>query len=179
MAQSCMTLFNPMDCNLSGSSVHGILQARILKWVAISSSRGSSQPRDWTQVSYISCIVRQVLSHWYPPGEAHQYIKCYIIRSTFWTLNEMYVKVLKYEELYINSCDRICFLSKTELKQHYYNFKEKAICMEVMMTSNKKVSSTIAFDCYSVPGTRKHNYIQFSYVIIIPQPHYYITEKDK
>ena len=41
-AQSSPTLCDPMDCSLSGSSVHGILQARILKWVAISSSRGSS-----------------------------------------------------------------------------------------------------------------------------------------
>ena len=40
-----------MDCSLQGSSVHGILQARVLEWVAMPSSRGSSQPRDWTQVS--------------------------------------------------------------------------------------------------------------------------------
>ena len=44
--QSCLTLCDPMDCSLLGSSVHGILQARILEWVAISYSRGSSQPRD-------------------------------------------------------------------------------------------------------------------------------------
>ena len=44
--QSCLTLHNPVDCSLSGSSVHGILQVRILEWVAMSSSRGSSQPRD-------------------------------------------------------------------------------------------------------------------------------------
>ena len=50
----------PMDCNPPGSSVHGILQARILEWVAISSSRGSSWPRDQTQLSYISCIGRWV-----------------------------------------------------------------------------------------------------------------------
>ena len=48
------TLCNPMDCSLRGSSVHGILQARILKWVAISSSRGPSQPRDPTWVSWIA-----------------------------------------------------------------------------------------------------------------------------
>ena len=42
-----------MDCSLSGSSIHGILQARVLEWVAISFSRGSSQPRDQTQVSRI------------------------------------------------------------------------------------------------------------------------------
>ena len=50
-AQSCPTLCDPMDCSLPGSSVHGILQARVLEWVAISFSRGSSQPRDRTQVS--------------------------------------------------------------------------------------------------------------------------------
>ena len=43
VAQSCTTLGNPMDCSLPGSSVHGILQARILEWVAISSCRGSTQ----------------------------------------------------------------------------------------------------------------------------------------
>ena len=42
VAQSCLTLWDPMDCNLRGSSVHGILQARILEWVAMPSSRGSS-----------------------------------------------------------------------------------------------------------------------------------------
>ena len=54
VAQSCPTLCNPMDCSPPGSSVHGILQARILEWVAISFSRGSSQPRDRTQVSRIA-----------------------------------------------------------------------------------------------------------------------------
>ena len=43
-----------MDCSLPGSSVHGILQARILEWVVIPFSKGSSWPRDWTQVSYIA-----------------------------------------------------------------------------------------------------------------------------
>ena len=62
--QSCPTLCDPMDCILPGSSVHGVLQARILEWVAMLSSRGSSWSRDWTHVSYISCIGRQVLYHW-------------------------------------------------------------------------------------------------------------------
>ena len=51
--QSCLTLCHPMDCNPPGSSVYGILQARMLEWVAISFSRGSSQPRDQT---WASCI---------------------------------------------------------------------------------------------------------------------------
>ena len=54
--QSRLTLCDPMDCCPPGSSVHGILQARILEWVALPSSRGSPQPRDQTCVSYVSCI---------------------------------------------------------------------------------------------------------------------------
>ena len=69
MSDSC----NPMDCNLPGSSVHGILQARILEWVAIPSIRGSSQPRDQTQVSHIAdrcfnfCTTREALK-WENPS---------------------------------------------------------------------------------------------------------------
>ena len=51
VTQSSPTLCDPMDCSPTGSSVYGILQARILEWVAIPFSRGSSQPRDLTQVS--------------------------------------------------------------------------------------------------------------------------------
>ena len=54
VAQSCPTLCDPGDCSPPGSSVHGILQARILEWVAISFSRGSSGPRDRTPVSHIA-----------------------------------------------------------------------------------------------------------------------------
>ena len=53
VAQSCLTLCNSMDYSLPGSSIHGILQARILEWVAISFSRGSSRPRDQPRVSHI------------------------------------------------------------------------------------------------------------------------------
>ena len=58
--QSCPTLCDPVDYSLPGFSVHGTLQARIVEWVAMPSSRGSSQPRDQTQVSYISYIDRWV-----------------------------------------------------------------------------------------------------------------------
>ena len=60
--QSCLTLCDPMDCSLAGSSVHGILQARILEWIAISSSRGSSPPRDQTPVSCVFCIAGRFLT---------------------------------------------------------------------------------------------------------------------
>ena len=48
VAQPCPTLCNPMDCSLPGSSIHGILQASVLEWIAMLSSRGSSPPRDQT-----------------------------------------------------------------------------------------------------------------------------------
>ena len=54
VAQSCSTLLDPMDYSLPGNPIHGILQARILEWVAISFSRASSQPRDLTQISRIA-----------------------------------------------------------------------------------------------------------------------------
>ena len=53
VAQSCTTLFDPMDGSLPRSSIHGIFQAKVREWVAISFSRGSSQPRDQTWVSHI------------------------------------------------------------------------------------------------------------------------------
>ena len=61
VAQSCPTLCDPVGCSLPGSSVHGIPQARILEWVAISFSRGSSRPRNRTQAS---CIVGRRFNLW-------------------------------------------------------------------------------------------------------------------
>ena len=54
ITRSCLTLYNPMDFSPAGSSVYGVLQARIQEWVVISFSRGSSQPRDWTRVTRIA-----------------------------------------------------------------------------------------------------------------------------
>ena len=65
LLQSCLTLCNSMDYNLLGSSVHGILQARILEWVAMPASRGSSQLRDWILISHVFCTGRQVLYHYH------------------------------------------------------------------------------------------------------------------
>ena len=61
--QSCLILCNPMDQSPSGSSVRGILQAKILDWVAMPSSRGSSQPRDQTRIFNVSCVGRGILYH--------------------------------------------------------------------------------------------------------------------
>ena len=82
--QSCPTVCDPMDYSPPGSSFHGILQARILKWVAISFSRGSSPPRDLTQVS---CIAGRYFNLWAtreqpPKYQRHKTIITYSHKST-------------------------------------------------------------------------------------------------
>ena len=64
VSQSCLSLCDPMDCSPPGSSVHGILQTRTAGWVAMPSSRGSSQLRDQTHSSCVSCIGKRDLHHW-------------------------------------------------------------------------------------------------------------------
>ena len=68
VAQSGLTLCDPINCSPKGSSVHGILQARILEWVALPFSRGSSQPRDGTSVSCIAGGFLTIHTTW----EAHE-----------------------------------------------------------------------------------------------------------
>ena len=67
--QSCPTLCDHMACSPPGSSVNGILQARILEWIAMHSFRWSSWPRDQTHIFYISHIGTRVLYHLVPPGK--------------------------------------------------------------------------------------------------------------
>ena len=72
VTQSCLTLCDHMDYSLPGSSVRGILQARILEWVAISFTRGSSRPRLHT---WVSCIAGSFFTVW-ATREAQKYIQC-------------------------------------------------------------------------------------------------------
>ena len=88
--QSCPTLCNPMGCSPPGSSVCGIFQARILEQTSISFSKWSSQPRDRTHVSYVSCIGRWILYHWvtwkiiYQCMQSH--FSCVWLCMTLWTV---------------------------------------------------------------------------------------------
>ena len=70
VTQSCLTLCDPTDCSLHGSSIGVVFQARILKWVAIFYSRGSSWPRDRTCISCVSCFGRWILYHWGAQGHS-------------------------------------------------------------------------------------------------------------
>ena len=72
VAKSCLTPCNLMACSPPGSSVHGILQARILEWIATSFHRGFSQPRDGTRLSCVSFIGRQILYHLCHPGSPRE-----------------------------------------------------------------------------------------------------------
>ena len=85
-AQSRPNLCNPVDCNLTGSSVHGILKARIPEWVAISVSRGSSWPRDRTHISCISCIGRWILYHCHLGWGAYYQIQVRNEPPDYWLL---------------------------------------------------------------------------------------------
>ena len=84
-AQSCPTFCDPMGCSPPSFSVHGIFQARILEWVAISFSRGSSQPKDQT---HVFCIGRQFLYHWatweaqIPNPQQHQRLQVSFIQDS-------------------------------------------------------------------------------------------------
>ena len=99
VTQSCLTLCQPMDCSPPGSSVHGISQARILVWVAISLSRGSSWPRDR---NCVSCVGRQILYHWATRVNS---IMCYVCICTLntYTHTHMYISCT-YMHMY-NQCN--------------------------------------------------------------------------
>ena len=75
---SRIRLFETMDCSWPGSSVHGNFQTRIVEWVAISSSRGSSWSKDQTHISWISCTDRQILYHWATSEACISYMCIYI-----------------------------------------------------------------------------------------------------
>ena len=84
---TCPTLCDPIGCSPPGSSVHGVFQARIPQWVAISSSRGSSQSWDQIQISCVSCIGRKILYHcttWGAPSTHVSSIKkCHFMHHSF------------------------------------------------------------------------------------------------
>ena len=87
--QWCPTLCNPMDCSPPGSSLHGVFQARILGWVAISFSRGSSQPRNRTHISYISYIGKRVLYHSHHLGSPFDPVSIYYLGEYFFNLQKL------------------------------------------------------------------------------------------
>ena len=123
VAQSCLTLCSPMDCSLSGSAIHGIFQARVLEWIAISFSRGSSRPVNWTQVSRIAgrrftvWATREALAylfpywfayliiylHWHAAVDSHYLLKilCFLKSTTILPSSEIFEYI--YVCLFVDS----------------------------------------------------------------------------
>ena len=136
ITQLCPTLCNPMDCILPGSSLHGILQARILEWVSISFSRGPSQPRDWT---CISCIGRQILCHWSHLGSMtnHKYLLNKQISE--WKIIELHFWLYFSS---VNSVQQISF-NKSSLTFSYYSWLPTCFCISILNLSG--FSSLILF----------------------------------
>ena len=98
VAQSCPTLWDPVDCSLPGFSIHGIFQARVLEWVAISFSRGSSQPRD-TNPGLLHC--RQTL---YPLSQENGLNKWTVLAILYVEIGASQV-VLMVKNLLVNAGD--------------------------------------------------------------------------
>ena len=101
----CPILWDPVDCSSPGSSVHGILQARILEQIAIFFSRGSFWPRDQTHISCISCIHSQILFHWATRGSPSALDKIHWIHWIVQTKLRVWKKPFKpLRSVYLTIC---------------------------------------------------------------------------
>ena len=123
VAQSCPTLCDPMDCSLLGSFVYGILQARILEWVAISFSRGSYWPRDWTRVFPYFRQILYHLSHQESLAVPYHMQKCNPLTPSSHTLYYLLHCIIMYL-LFISNMF-ICFSLN-----HSSDFLEGRVCCE-------------------------------------------------
>ena len=96
VTKSCPTLRDRLDCSPPGSFVHGISQARILEWVAISFLRASSRPRDWTQVS---CIATWLFTNWAAKETLAFNDEAFYVRKKFF-LHKTEINVCLFELLF-------------------------------------------------------------------------------
>ena len=117
VTQSCPTLRDPMDCSLPHSSIHGIFQARVLEWIAISFSRGPSRPRERTQ---ISCIVGRRFTVW-ATKFFKSHLLCNLFQCCFYTHHSTETTLAKITTtLIVESNDSFC---NTHPKTNWLLFK--------------------------------------------------------
>ena len=122
VVQSIPTLCDLMDCSLPGSSIHRILQARILEWVAISFSRGSSWPRDRTRVS---CIAGRFFTVW-ATREAYQFLTL-VNRPLPWNLSKINLCLF-------NKSKQLFFFKETTLVRSDWHVKSFTYIMCITRT---------------------------------------------
>ena len=114
-----------MDCSLPSFTVLGVSQARILEWIAISSSRGSSWPRDWICISWVSCIDRQVFYHWTIQGNPiYPFFKMLRFSISSHLLNKLYT--IKWCHSLLPTCYFSLYLTITN-NVHCLKFFQSAI----------------------------------------------------
>ena len=110
VAQLCPTLCDPMDCCLPGSSACGLFQASILEWGAISYTRGSFWPKDWTLISCISCNGRWILYHEHHLGKWKSLSRLQLF-ATLWTIQST---EFSRPEYWVGSCSLLQRMFPTE-----------------------------------------------------------------
>ena len=152
--QSCLTLCDPIDCSPPGSSVHGILQARILEWAAMPSSRGSSRPRDQTCVSYVSCIVRQVLYHWCHQGSQHYTKKMPVPWPTSYKTRSAHVAF----RLCSRSREIVSWFLEAQLQTvwHTYKVPETHSCRQSRLVCGRSAHGWVFLSSLWADGQSKH-----------------------
>ena len=152
--QPCLTLRDPMDCSSPGSSVHGILWARILGWVAMPSSRGSSQIWDRTRVSCVSCFGRRVLFHWATREALNSG------RIPFWFSDKSYIQTLSATASLFQTTEKmacsICgFKAKPQLSNWLCCARSNMEKGEQNLLAGRAVSTTSCLQSPPFPYERK------------------------
>ena len=134
VAQSCLTLCDPVDCSLPGCSVHGILQARILEWVAISFLRGSSRPSDQTWISHIAgrCFTLWATREAQYMGDVLlKRFKIWkgalkLMQSLFWVYQINFHDIFQLNEFFFSVAKQICafwnYINKENIILHIIPF---------------------------------------------------------
>ena len=127
--QLCLTLCNLTDHSPGGSSVHGVLQARKMEWVSMPSSRGSSQPRDWTSVFLISCVVGRFFAT-EPPGKQFSSVCFYF----FFKYIHRVVQPSPLSNFYVSKFGKLSSGHRTGKGQFSFQSQRRAMPKNVQIT---------------------------------------------
>ena len=156
LLQSCLTLCDPIECSPPGSSVHGILQARILEWVAVPSSRGSSWPGDPIPIFYGSCLTGRFFTT-ESPGK--------LIYHTIHLL--IYIYLFMFISLLLILGEHTEKQFKTETRQ-WYTPREKRVWASSLMRRSPvhlfKVYNSVALTTFTKLCIHHHNQGIFSFL---------------
>ena len=152
VAQSCPTLCDPTECNPPSSSVHRILQADILEWVAMPLFRASSRPRTWT---HVSCVAGGLFMHWVSPFFMHWEALFF-----FLIINKMFLYFFWRELLDVSIKHSFKSSIQWQNMSSVYLLKVHDLTSAVLESDNRAWNKTefpFAYRCYSEEGRQKAN----------------------